>query len=126
VAGDTAFGLYGRMLIDKRALFFRVALETNSILRRRGAELALHKPAMRIVAIVALNQPFVYPMMKRPVELLFRFKVTAVTKLRLFLTQQMFGNLRMMRRMALNAANIVLYVGCAGEIVVFGVLSVTS
>jgi len=114
------------MLIDERTLFFCVALETNSILSCRRAELALHKSAMRIVAIVALHQAFVHPMMERPVELLFCFEVATVTKLGLLIAQEMLCNFGMMRRMALNAADIVLHVGCPGEVVVLRIHGVTS
>jgi len=126
VAGNAAFCLDGRVLIDEGTLLFCVAFETNGVLGGSGTKLPLHEPTMRVMAIIALDETLVHAMMKRPVELLFRFKVTAITKLRLLIAQQVFCNFRMMRRMALNAANIVLHVCCTREVVVLRIESVTS
>lgn len=78
------------------------------------------------MAIIALDQSFIYTVMKGPVKLLLGFKVTAITKLRLLVAQQMFCNFGMMRRMALNAANVVLHVGCSGKVIMLGILRMTG
>ena len=64
---------------------------------------ALETP-MRVVAVVALNQSFVYPMVKRPREFRADIQVAAVAKLRRrFPEQKLRVSLRVMRRMTVNA-----------------------
>ena len=61
---------------------------------------------MRIVAVRALHQVFVDPVMERHVELRLLLQVARVTKFRLRLSQQVFFGFRMMDRVAGNAAHI--------------------
>src|SRR5580704_14182287 len=71
VAGLAAVNLYRLVLEHKRPLLVRVALETHLILRGGSPHLpGLHR-SMRIVAIGALNQSFINPMVERHVELRF-------------------------------------------------------
>ena len=74
---------------------------------------------MRIVTIAALHEPFVYAVMKCAAELLFRFEVTGITKLRLFILHQELRFLCIVRVVAICAADIVLEVRRASEIAVF-------
>ena len=126
MARHTPLRFYRGVLIDEWALFFGVTLETDGILCCRRTKLSFQKSSMRIMAIVALNQPFVHSMMKGPIKLVFDFEVTAITELGLFITKKVFGDLGVMRRMALNAANVILHVGCTREIVMLCIESVTS
>lgn len=110
MASGAAFGFYDWVLVDKRSGLFGVALEADGVLRSRGAQLTIEKSAVRIVTIATLHEPFVYAVMKCAIELLFRFEVTGVTKLRLFLLQQRFRFFCIMRVMAIRAADVVLEV----------------
>lgn len=110
VAGLATFGLYDLMFEDKGARFVRMALEANSVLCRGGPQLSAEKSAMRIVAIATLHQPFIHAVMERPVELLADFQMATVAKLRSLLFHQMNSFFRMVRRMAIYAAHIVLQV----------------
>ncbi len=118
VAGGAAFGLYDGVFVDKRPGLFGVAFEADGVLRSRGAQLAIEEPAVRIVAIATLHEPFVYAVMKCAAELLFGFEVAGVTKLRLFLLHQELGFFRVVRIVAIRAANVVLEVRGASEIAV--------
>ena len=69
MACDAAFGFDDRMLISKRSAFFHVALGADQVLLRRGAEVLLVKCSVRIVAIGALDQPFLHFVMEGHVEL---------------------------------------------------------
>jgi hypothetical protein len=59
--------------------------EADGILCRSGTQLARQEPAMWIVAIAALHEPFVNTMMKSARELLLGFEMAAVAKLWLLL-----------------------------------------
>jgi hypothetical protein len=62
---------------------------------------------MHVVAIAALDQPFVHSMMERHIELGSLLEMAPVTKRGLRFDQQKFFCFRVMRRMARNAADIV-------------------
>src|SRR5580693_4194349 len=80
---------FDRFMFEREwSRFFRVARETNQILRPRSAQLARLETAMRIVAVGALHQSFVHAVMEGPVELLLLVQVTAVTQIRLLRFQQ--------------------------------------
>ena len=63
---------------------------------------------MHIVAIAALHQPFIHPMMERHVELGLLLEMTGVAKLGLGFYEQEFLGLRMVRRMTGNATHVIL------------------
>ena len=88
VAGLASIYLDGRMLVDKWALLVDVAFEADRILRGRSAHLLGTDGAVHVVAIAALDQPFVHPMMKRHLELSFLLKVASVAELGLSLYEQ--------------------------------------
>lgn len=62
---------------------------------------------MLIVAVRALDQPLIYAMPKWHVELGFLLYVTVVAKVRLRLHKELFARFRMMRRVAVNATDLV-------------------
>lgn len=99
--------LYGRMLVHKRPLLVRVALEADRILRGGGLHLLGLDCAVRIVAVRALDQTFVHTMMERHVELRLLLQMTCVTKFRLRLDQQVFFFHCMVRGMARSAAHVI-------------------
>lgn len=119
VAGNAAFRLDHRMLVHKRPGLFGVALKAHRILRGSGTQLARQESTMRIMAIAALHQPFVNTMMKGARELLLRFQMTAVAQLRLLVFHQELAFLRIVRRVAVGATDVVLQMGGACKIAVF-------
>ena len=60
------------------------------------------------MAIAALDQPLVHPMMERHVELRFLLEMACVAKLRLRLNEQELRFLRVVRRMAGDATDAIL------------------
>ena len=108
VARLAAFDLHRLMFKHKRSALFRVAGVAHRVLRRGRPHLFRLNCAVRIVAVVALHQPLVHSMMERHRELRFLLCVAAVAKFRLFLYQQKFRILAVMRRVAIQAAHIVL------------------
>lgn len=85
------------MLINEWSLLVGMALVTDFVRTRCHTQLVLVKATMRIMAIVALNQPFVYPVMKRASELRTDIQVTSVAKLGRSIFQQELRFLWMVR-----------------------------
>ena len=99
--------LYRCVFEHKRPLLVGVALETHRILRRRSPHLfGLHR-AVYIVAIAALDQPFVDAMMKGHVELRFLLEMAAIAKFGLRLHKQEIRFFAVVRRMAGNATDAI-------------------
>lgn len=73
---------FGFVLINERALLIGVALVASLVLSNRRAELVPLEAAVRIVAVVALHQPFIHSMMKRASELCPDVHVAAIAKFR--------------------------------------------
>ena len=70
-----SIGLYRLVLENKRTLLVRVALEADRILRGRSPHLVGLYRSVYVVAIAALDQPFVHSMMEGHVELSFLLEV---------------------------------------------------
>ena len=119
MAGHAAFNLYGFVFEHKRPSFVRVALVTDSVLRGGGSQLAGQESTVRIVAVAAFHQAFVHAVMKWAVELLLGLKVAPVAKLRLRHFHQVFRLFRVVRRMAIDAAHVVLQVRRTRIVAVF-------
>lgn len=85
------------VLINEWPLLVGMALVTDFVCPRGQAQLVLIKTTMRIMAIVALNQPFVYSVMKRASELCTDVQVTSVAKLGRSIFQQKLRFLGMVR-----------------------------
>ena len=85
VAGHATFRLHHRMLVYKWPSLIRMALEAHCVLRCSGAQLSRQESSVWIVAVAALDQPFVDAVMERARELLLGFQVTAVAQLRLLI-----------------------------------------
>ena len=114
------------MLKHKRPLLIGVAGEANGVLRRRGAHLLCPNRAVHVVAIRTLHQPLIDAMVKRHFELRLLLQMAGVTKLRLRFHQQKFFGLRMVRRMAGDAADVVLRMDRVDGIHVLRAAGVTS
>lgn len=116
VTRGAALDFDGFMLEDERPGLFRVASEANQVLRTGGAQLPRLESAVLIVAVRALHQAFVNPVMEGPVELLFLVKVAGVAKIRLLGLQQELAFFRVVRIMTVRAAHAILKVSGAREI----------
>src|SRR5271163_1602135 len=110
VAGRTTFDLHRRMLEDEWPLLVGVASKANRILRRRSPHLLGTNCTVRIVAVRASHQALVDAMMEGHLELGFLLHMAGVTKFRLCLYQQKLFRLRVVRRVAGDATDIVLRV----------------
>ena len=98
------------MLVHKRPLLVRMALEADRILRGRSSHLLGLDRAVRIVTVRALDQPLVHSMMEWHFELSFLLEMARVTELWLRFDKQEFFRFGMMRRVAGDATNVILRV----------------
>jgi hypothetical protein len=95
------------MFVDERSLFVRVAGKANCILRRGIPNLLGADRSVDVVAVAALNQPFIHPMAERHRKLGFLIQMARVTKLWLSFDQQEFLGFGVVWRMARHATNVV-------------------
>lgn len=107
VAAHTAFGFDRDMLEDKWALLVRMAAIANRLLVCGSAQLTVQESAVRIVAIGALDQAFVYAVMKGFRKIGPPFQVAAVTERRLLFLQQQQVIFRMVLRVAAQAGDAI-------------------
>lgn len=119
-----SFNPDGFVLEDERSALVRVTLVADKVLVRNRPELAVSDGplvsgrAVRIVAIGALDQPFIDPMTEWLLEIRPLFNVARVAQARLLADQQEF-RLRVMNRMAARATDAVLIVPRAQEVALF-------
>lgn len=116
MAADTAFRLHRQVLVNERSTLVGVAFETHLVLRRARSELPRHESAVLVVAIGALNQAFVDPVVEGTCELRTCLRVAGIAKLRLIHGQQAALRFGMVGGMAAQAAYIVFRVGGAQEV----------
>ena len=107
MAGLTSVDLHRLVFEYKGALLVRVALEADRILRGRSSNLVGLYRAVDVVAIAALDQPFVHAMMERHVELRFLLEMAPIAKLWLGFNEHKIRFLTMVRRMAGDATDAV-------------------
>jgi len=126
MAGGAALNLHRFVLEYEWPLLVGVALIANRVQRRGSPQ--LHRPfrPMRIMAIGALNQAFVHPMMKRHLELRLLRQVARVAQLRLRFYQQEFSGLCVVRRMAVYATYSVLAMYGVDGVHMLGAAGVTA
>ena len=110
VARYAAFYLHRFVLVDERSGFVRVALVAHQVLRYRRSQLPRQESTVRIVAVAALDHSFIDSVMEGSIKLLFRLEMAAVTELRRLLLQQELAFFGVMRRVAVDAAHVVLQV----------------
>jgi hypothetical protein len=111
------------MFKDERPGFFRMAAEASGILRCCRPGLLAVEPTMRVVAITAGDQLFLDPMPEWLQEVGLGLGVTRVAKLWLLHLEQGVFDCRLVRRMAVNASDLVVIVDRPLKIDVFvGVL----
>ena len=108
MAGLTSVDLHRLVFENKGALLVRVALEAHRVLRGRSPHLVGLYRAVHVVAIAALDQPFVHAMMEWHVELGFLLEMAPIAKLGLGLSKHEIRFFAMVRRMAGDATDAVL------------------
>ena len=125
MANDAA--LYQRLvMVDERPLLVGMAVEADCVPGRVGPQLLRPERAMRVVAVVALHQPFIYTVVKRACELRSHILVAAVTQLRCLLFHQELAFLGMVGRMTIEAAYAVCQVSGTVEIALFAIVLMTA
>ena len=108
MTGDAALGLHRRVLESERPGLVGMAVEANHVLRGCGSELMRQETAVRIVAVVAGDEPFVDAMMERFGKVGFDLQVAGVAELRHDVFQQPRLDSGRMNAVTINAANVVL------------------
>ena len=111
VATDAALGLDRHMLVDERTLLVDVALVTDGVAVGHGPELAGDRRPMRVMAVAALQQALVYPVVIGFGEVRFSRSMAAVAQLRRALDQQVRLFFGVMRRVTVYAADVAAGVG---------------
>lgn len=106
------------MLIHEWPLFFGVALVADLVIAVSPAQLVGKETTMRVVAVAALEQPFVDPMVKRASELRANLQMAAVAQPWCSLFQQEFFFFRVMRVVAIGAGYSAFQMGRPAIIVV--------
>lgn len=119
VATTAAFGFDRHVLIYKWSPGIGVALGADGVSARQGFHLAQGCGAMRVMAVSAVNQAFIYTVMVRLGKIGLRRSVAAVALFRLFFGQQILRCGGMVRRMAIKATHIIAGVGGTGEVSLF-------
>jgi len=98
--------LHRDMLVDERPLLVDVALIANGISAGQGPCLAHGRRPVRVMAITALHQTFIDPVVIRLGKVGFGRDMTSITQLGLALDQQVLFLLRVMGRVAVEATDI--------------------
>jgi hypothetical protein len=81
VTGFATFDFHGFMLEYERSSLIGVTREAHDVLSRGSANLLRCHRAMRIVTVGALDQAFIYTVVKRHGELRFLLQMARVAKL---------------------------------------------
>ena len=124
MANFAAFHANRRVLVDEWSALFRVAFEAGLLAALhlfhhrgpRGCSPGLGERSVGIVAIAAVNNAFVNPMLEGHGELGANIGVALVAQLRLHFRQQKFRSGGRVDRVAAGAHNIVLGVGRSADV----------
>jgi hypothetical protein len=114
------------MLIHKRPLFFSVTLDANRVAGGHGPDLADGGRAVDIVAVAALDEAFVYPVVIRFGKVGLGVCMTSVAQTGLCLNEQVFRFFSVMRGVAVQAPNIVARMCRRGEVTLLMTLTVAT
>jgi hypothetical protein len=110
MARNAALGFDRSVFPCKWARFICVACKAHRILRRCGSQLMGQKAAVRIVAVGAANQAFIYFMVKRLGEIRLGLQMAAIAESRQRRLQKLSLYSGMMDGVAIDASDIVLQV----------------
>jgi len=126
VTTATAFRLDRYMLKNEGSLFVRMATGTNRIPCRHSPHLANGGRAMDVVAVAALDETFVYSMVIRLREVSLGGNMTSVAEIGLCLNEEVLRFFGVVRRVAVQAANIVARMRRCGEVALLVLFAVTT
>ena len=104
------------MLKNERPLFVHMARKANAVPCRRRTQLFSEETTMGIMAIRALQKSFFYPVVRRQIELRLHLLMTPVAEIRLWICKQKLFCGGVMRRVAIEATQIVLAVRGTGKV----------
>ena len=111
MATGAAFRFYRYMLVHKRAARIGVALDASGISTGQSFGLAERGSTVNVVAVAAMNQPFIHAMVIRPGKLGFGRGVARIALRGLLLDEQVLWLFRVMGRMAVKATDVIAGVG---------------
>ena len=104
MAGDATLCLDRQMLENEWSLLIGMAGVADRIPCCRRPQIFADEPAVRIVAIRTINEPFLHAVVEGHIELWLDLLVTGVAKSRLSLDQEELIHQPLVRRMAVHAA----------------------
>lgn len=119
VATAAAFRFHRHMLVYKRSPGIGVALSAGRVSAGQSFHLPQGCGAMRVVAVAALDQALIDPVVIGFRKIGLGRGVAAIALLRLFLNQQILGRFGMVRRMAVKTTNIIAGMRGTGEVPLF-------
>ena len=111
MATAAAFSLHWNMFVDEGPLLIDMALVANGVAAGESPYLTQSGGSMRVMAVYALHQSFVHPVVIGLGKVGLRRSVASVAQLRLALDQQVFFILGVMRRVAIDTSNVTARVG---------------
>ncbi len=126
VATGAALGLHRHVLVDERSLLVDVALVTNGIPARQTPHLFYSCRAVRVMAVGALHQAFIHPVMKGFGKVRLGGSMAAVAQLGLLLNQQILLALGVVRRVTVKTSNCAAGVGGLGKVRLFVTFAVAG
>lgn len=111
MATGAAFRLHRYMLVHKRTARIGMAFHASGISAGQGLGLAERGSTVNVVAVAAMNQPFIYAMVIRPGKLRSGSGVACIALRGLFLNEQVLWLFGVVRRMAVKATDVIAGVG---------------
>ena len=111
VTTAAALGFDWHVFVDKRTCFVRMALGAHCVPAGQGPYLPEGRRSVDVVAVTALDKPFVDSMVVRFGKISLGGRVASVAEFRLGYCQQVFWFLGVMRGVTVQAADIAAGVG---------------
>src|SRR5215467_12969989 len=114
VTTRTAIGFHGHVFVEEGSLLFGVTLEAGGVAARRRPHLAQRRCAVDVMAVCAFQQTLVYAVMVGTRKLGAGCGVAAVTKIGLFLDQQVLFFFGVMRAVTIQTTDLTAGMGRSG------------
>src|SRR5438094_8372878 len=102
-----ALSLYRQVLKDERPFLFAMTLVADLVLFGAGAQLSRQRSAVRVVAVIALDQPLLNKVPEGTSEFCSHFSMAAIAEQRLFFDEQRPLRFGFVWRVATGAAYVV-------------------
>jgi hypothetical protein len=125
VTTGTAFGFHWQVLKHEGSLFIGVALGADRVSASDAADVAQCARAMKFMAIGAIDEALVYAVVVGLREVGLRGDMTPVAQIWLRSRQQVLRFAGVVRRMAIQAANVIARMGRAAEVLLTSSVGVT-